>query len=131
MSWRDYASAPEPGTEICDRAALRGALSVLVETEAGRFPLLLVETAAGLRGYVNACPHQYLPLDHRGGGLLSADGARLMCSMHGAQFDAETGIGVAGTGLGCGLDPVPLALRGDRVVIGHDQPAGSAGALRL
>lgn len=119
MSWTDYASAPEPGTRICARAEIDGALSVSVETGRGRFPMLLVETDAGLRAYVNACPHQYLPLDHRGGKLLSANGAKLLCSNHAAQFDAATGEGVAGEGLGCALDAVPVTIDAARdVVIG-------------
>ncbi|MBM9596165.1 Rieske (2Fe-2S) protein [Roseitranquillus sediminis] len=108
MTWTDYSSAPEVGTPICARAAVRGALAVAVETASGAFPLLLVETAAGVRAYVNACPHQYLPLDHRGPQVLSIDGRRLTCSNHEAQFDAESGEGVAGHGLGCHLDAVPV-----------------------
>ena len=100
MSWTNYSSAPDAGTEICPRDAVRGVLSTVVESGRGSFPLLLVEAAEGLRAYVNACPHQYLPLDHRGTNILSANGTRLMYTNHAAQFDAATGEGVAGEGLG-------------------------------
>ena len=118
MIWTDYSSAPEAGTEVCPRGAVRGVLSMAVESGKGSFPLLLVETAGGLRAYVNACPHQYLPLDHRGGRILSADGTKLMCTNHAAHFDAVTGEGVAGEGLGCRLDAVPVYEAGGVVRIG-------------
>ena len=108
MNWRSYPGAPQPGRTICARAEVAGAMTLTLETRQGQFPVLLVETAAGLRAYVNACPHQYLPLDYRGANLLSADGTRLMCSSHGAQFDAASGRGVAGPGLGCALDAIPV-----------------------
>ncbi|WP_417720672.1 Rieske (2Fe-2S) protein [Salipiger sp.] len=112
MSWQDLSSAPDPGTRVCARAELRGARALVVTTERGAFPMLVVETPAGVRGYVNACPHQYLPLDHRGPQILSADGRRLMCSNHGAMFDIETGAGE-----GCALDPVPLRVDGSGAVV--------------
>ncbi|MCP1168306.1 Rieske (2Fe-2S) protein [Limimaricola litoreus] len=108
MKWSDLRAAPAPGTVILQDAPAEPALSLTVTSEAGDFPLLLVRTAQGVRGYVNMCPHQFLPLDHRGGQLLSKDGAKLMCSAHGAMFDAATGKGVAGEGLGCALLHVPL-----------------------
>lgn len=118
MSWTDYASAPPPGTPVCRAVEIGGAETREVTSERGAFPLVLVRTGGEVRAYVNACPHQFLPLDHRGPRILSADGSLLMCSNHGAMFDAATGEGVAGEGLGCALDPVPLDLRDGRLVIG-------------
>ncbi len=68
-----------------------------------------------LRAFVNACPHQYLPLDYRGTTLLSADGTRLLCTAHGASFDKSTGAAVRGAD--CGLDAVPIMQKGDHIVI--------------
>lgn len=78
----------------------------------GRFPVLVAAVDGAARVYVNACPHQFLPLDQRSSSLLSADGTRLMCSNHQAEFDLETGTGKAGFGLGCALSRVPVHLRG-------------------
>lgn len=117
-AWTDYASAPPPGTEVAPLVTLgEGATALTVETAKGRFPLIVVRRGRAVHGFVNACPHQYLPLDYRGGAILSADGARLMCSSHGAAFDAATGEGVEGPGLGCALDPVPLQVAGETVRI--------------
>jgi nitrite reductase/ring-hydroxylating ferredoxin subunit len=116
MSWTDYTAAPPEGTFVCPVQEVTGAITRMVETPAGRFPLLLVRTGAGLHAYVNACPHQYLPLDYRSGQVLSADGAKLLCSVHGAQFEAVTGKVLSGAE--CGLDPVPVYEREGRVLIG-------------
>jgi nitrite reductase/ring-hydroxylating ferredoxin subunit len=73
----------------------------------GEFPILFVRDAQGTRAFVNACPHQFLPLDTRGE-VLGANGKQLICTNHDAAFDAQTGEGVAGFGLNCALTPIPL-----------------------
>ncbi|TRW98174.1 Rieske 2Fe-2S domain-containing protein [Paracoccus sp. M683] len=118
MAWTDYSTAPDPGTPVTRLDDLQGAMTLLLSTEKGEFPLLLVRAGDAVHGYVNACPHQYLPLDYRGPQILSADGARLMCTGHGAQFDAATGDPIEGAD--CALDRVPLTLSGDMIHIGHE-----------
>lgn len=117
VAWRDYRSAPAPGTPVCAAPDAGDVACVRLSSAQGVFPMIVVGVADGVRAWVNACPHQYLPLDYRSASILSADGARLMCSAHGAQFDAATGCGVAGEGVGCALDPVPVAVIDGRVVI--------------
>lgn len=116
MSWTDYRSAPAPGTVICPQDQVQGVQALTVETEKGKFPLLLAATDQGIRAYVNACPHQYLPLNYRGDQMLSADGTKLMCTAHGARFDIHSGQVVEGAD--CGLDPVPVRVEGAMLVIG-------------
>lgn len=124
MSWRDYQSAPSPGAAICRADELPDAPGTLcrqVDGAHGAFPLLLVHDEGGLRAYVNACPHQYLPLDYRAARVMSADGRRLICSAHGAVFDARSGAPCAGNSDGStlaeGLAPVPVVIRDGMVVI--------------
>lgn len=106
MSWTDYSSAPAPGTVICAESEIQGVRALSVTTEKGSFPLLVLRAGAKFRAYVNACPHQYLPLNYRGDQLLSADGSKLMCTAHGAQFDIHSGEALLGAD--CGLDAVPI-----------------------
>lgn len=115
MPWTDYSSAPAPGTVVCDAAQVGDVLSLSVTTDRGAFPMLVVRTDGDLRAYVNACPHQYLPLDWRSDQVVSADGTMLMCSAHGARFDICTGQAIEGAD--CGLDPVPVAVVDGTVVI--------------
>ncbi|MFN3259875.1 MAG: Rieske (2Fe-2S) protein [Pikeienuella sp.] len=113
-AWKGYRHAPEPGTPVCPLSEVPEAGTLCLNL--GGFPLLLVNAGGALRAWVNACPHQYLPLDHKGSRLLSADGRVLRCTSHGAGFLAETGEGVEGPGAGLALDPVPVATGADGMV---------------
>ncbi|MFN3275407.1 MAG: Rieske (2Fe-2S) protein [Paracoccus sp. (in: a-proteobacteria)] len=115
MAWTDYRSAPPPGTVICPAAQIIAVHSISLTTDRGSFPLIVLRDGALIRAYVNACPHQYLPLDYRGSTLLSADGTKLLCTAHGASFDKTTGEVVQGAD--CGLDPVPVGIRGCDLII--------------
>lgn len=106
MAWDDYSSAPEPGTAICAADQVDRPVAIDVIGPKGSFPLLLMRSGAVFRAYVNACPHQYLPLNYRGEQILSADGRQLLCTAHGARFDIDTGQPLAGAD--CGLDHVPI-----------------------
>ena len=116
-AWRDFPGAPDEGAAICTEAELPGAGVASFDLDG--FPVLLVASADGLRAFVNACPHQFLPLDWRSGAILSEDGQLLRCSNHDAGFDACTGGGIDGLGQGCALDPVPVVLSGGVLRIGR------------
>ena len=116
-AWQSYPGAPVPGTRICHLHDIPDA--GLLPVEIGGFGLLVVRQARDVHAFVNACPHQYLPLDYRGPSILSADGARLICSNHEAHFEIMTGEGLGGLVQGCNLDMVPLTLdRNEDVLIG-------------
>jgi nitrite reductase/ring-hydroxylating ferredoxin subunit len=75
--------------------------------------VVVVRRGAEVRAFRNLCPHQWLPLTYRGDCILSADGARLRCSNHGAEFSTDDGRPLDDS-LPCGLEPVPV----------HIDPAG-------
>ncbi len=113
-SWRDYPSAPPEGYLLCKLSDLhRGSSCLLVQSANGEFPLVIIRDDAGLRAFVNACPHQYLPLNFRSEKVLSDDGSRLLCSAHGACFDSQTGVGLTADVQGNALDEVPLEIAAD------------------
>lgn len=107
-AWRSYSSAPDEGAPVCPAGGVPEgqARCIVVTTEKGEFPLVLVRRSGKVGAYVNACPHQYLPLNYRSETVLSADDSRLLCSVHGAAFDAGTGDCLSGAAEG--LDPVPV-----------------------
>lgn len=115
-AWKSYRHAPAPGQRVCAAAAAPETGAKCFDL--GGFPLLLVRAGEGLKAYVNACPHQYLPFDHKGDRISSADGRVIRCTNHGAGFCVETGEGVEGLGLGHMLDPVPVSVRAGEIVIG-------------
>lgn len=49
-----------------------------------------------VRVYEDCCPHQHLPLPWRTDAYLSADERHIVCSAHGALFDPDSGVCVAG-----------------------------------
>ncbi|HYI82110.1 MAG TPA: Rieske (2Fe-2S) protein [Acetobacteraceae bacterium] len=126
------AGAPVLGrlAEFSDRAAA----PVSYRRADGReVAVIVVRRGAELRAYLDLCPHQFLPLTWRGRNVLSADGERLRCSNHGAEFAAEDGRGVSGPGSACGRTPVPLRVDGDgtvRVADEAPQPSRDQGKAR-
>jgi nitrite reductase/ring-hydroxylating ferredoxin subunit len=115
-AWRSFPNAPAEGTPVCAMSEVprTGVKSFDIDG----FPLILVVSAEGLRAYVNACPHQFLPLDWRSDAILSGDAELLRCSNHDAGFDACTGAGLDGFAQGCALDPVPITVHEDALLIG-------------
>ncbi len=81
---------------------------------------ILVQSSAGLRGYVNSCPHVGVPLDW-GDGRCLVEPDRLMCSMHGAVFAADDGRCLGGPCFGDQLEPLPLRVVGDRIELAIDR----------
>lgn len=116
-AWQEFPGAPDPGTRICALGDIAGNSQGF---DLDGFPLIIVRSADGLRAYVNACPHQFLPLDWRSDKIVSGDGKLLRCSNHDAGFDACTGQGVDGFGAGCALDPIPLHVTDDNIFIAED-----------
>jgi len=114
-AWKSNRGAPEEGTVICAAADIPdpGTLGV----DVGGFPVLLVRTANMIRAFVNACPHQYLPLDHKGDRLISADATIIRCTNHSAGYRIEDGVGAEGFGLGCALDMIPVSVTAKGVVV--------------
>lgn len=112
MQYTDFPDAPAGGAVICATVDIpdNGYLALML----GKFPVLVV---SGPKAFVNACPHQFLPLDHRGPEVLGVDGKTILCTNHGASFDADTGVGTGGLGLGCALTPVPVAILGENLVV--------------
>ncbi len=68
--------------------------------------LFAVRRGNVVRVYVNACPHLGLPLDWMPDRFLSADGSRIVCATHGAEFRIADGACLQGPCRGDRLDPV-------------------------
>jgi len=73
----------------------------------------LLATRAGVRAYVNVCPHVPIPLDRDDADLFSHDGETLVCHNHGALFLPETGLCIAGPCRGESLTPIPVRADGE------------------
>jgi nitrite reductase/ring-hydroxylating ferredoxin subunit len=66
--------------------------------------------------YVNSCPHIGVPLDWAPDRFMTADGARIQCATHGAEFGIADGVCVRGPCFGDRLEAVMVEVR-DRVIL--------------
>lgn len=114
--WKSWPGVPTYGSILCPRSGIPdGGTLCLLQDE---FPIVLVRKGDSVKAYVNACPHQYLPLNHRGDKLLSADASILRCTNHNAGFSSDTGEGVEGLGIGGCLDAIPVKIdRNGQIVV--------------
>jgi nitrite reductase/ring-hydroxylating ferredoxin subunit len=75
----------------------------------------VVRHRGAVRAFVNRCPHRFAELDWLPGRFFDGDGLYLVCSMHGALFEADTGSCVAGPCAGDALEPLACEEREGRV----------------
>ncbi|MBH3470604.1 Rieske (2Fe-2S) protein [Pseudomonas putida] len=68
--------------------------------ESGRATVFALKYQGEVRIYRNSCPHLDVPLEYRKDRFLSANGERVICYAHGAQFMPDTGLCVYGPCLG-------------------------------
>ena len=79
--------------------------------ESRPFPILIVRTHGNdYVGYVNACPHDGVWLNVGSGEFFTPDRAFLKCGRHGATFEIETGLCIAGPCTDKSLQPIALAV---------------------
>ncbi len=124
VDWRTVPNAPAAGTALCRMHELADG-----ETREFVFPAQTAATPAfrmivhrhqdKVHGYVNQCPHQWLPMNRYDGKFLMWSAHELMCAHHSAVFKlTEAGTCSMGPCQGSNLIAVPLAVLDDEVVIG-------------
>lgn len=94
---------------ICDSGALESsgeAVRFEVEYFGERAPAFVLRFEGRVYGYLNRCGHMPMELDWREGEFFDLNGRDLICSTHGATYDAASGKCLGGP---CGGTPlVPL-----------------------
>jgi nitrite reductase/ring-hydroxylating ferredoxin subunit len=87
----------------------------------GDWPLrgFVVRHGAVVRAYVNHCPHAGFPLNWTPDAFLAPEAPMILCSMHGALFEVESGLCISGPCQGLGLRP--LAVRVERGYVMLDE----------
>lgn len=77
-----------------------------------------------LYAYVNRCAHTGTPLDLWPNEFFTDDGRHLICATHGAVYQPESGVCIAGPCPGASLTPLPVALEGAELVISCPRDEG-------
>ena len=112
-----------PGPLLCTLAELAVTGSRGFAVGAGDWPLrgFVVRLAdGGVRAWVNSCPHAGHALDLSPHRFLNAAATLIQCASHGALFNPDTGVCVAGPCPGRRLRPLPIVLQGDDVRLASD-----------
>jgi nitrite reductase/ring-hydroxylating ferredoxin subunit len=80
-------------------------------TQCGHDTIFVVRRGQAVRAYRDACPHfGDTPMAWRRHAYLNADGTRIVCHAHGAQFDIENGKCLLGPCLGQSLQSVAVTV---------------------
>ena len=83
----------------------------------GSDSLFALRVGGQVRVYRNSCPHLHVAMEYRKDQFLSADGQRVICYAHGAQFLPESGLCVYGPCLGASLSAVEYRIADGWLVV--------------
>jgi nitrite reductase/ring-hydroxylating ferredoxin subunit len=87
----------------------------------GRFTgLMALRQGDAVYVYVNSCPHIGVPLDWLPDRFLSADGSRIICATHGAEFLLTTGECTRGPCRGDYLESVAIQIKDGILYVPQD-----------
>jgi nitrite reductase/ring-hydroxylating ferredoxin subunit len=98
-------------SDIADPGS-KGPFNVVLGTE--ETEIFLVRNEGNVRAFVNVCPHRYLPLNWKDDSFLTLDKGRILCVVHAALFDVDTGDCLT-MHAPDGLTPVAIAVEGDDI----------------
>ena len=114
---------------LCSLADLAGGASRgFTLSGGGDWPLrgLVVQARPGVvRAFLNWCPHAGHPLNLKPHGFLSPDGTLLLCHSHGALFEKEGGMCVAGPCAGRSLRAIPIEVEAGLVLLAEGVEAAA------
>lgn len=107
-----------PGPRLCglDELAATGCREFRLGS--GEWPLrgFVVRAADGsVHAYVNRCAHQRYPLNYDQDRFLTSDGSAIVCYVHLALFEPNTGMCFSGPCSGLSLARVPVRVDGGQV----------------
>src|SRR5216110_1410200 len=103
---------------VCPSGALAdSAKGVRFEVEyfGERAPAFVVRYQGRVHGYLNRCAHVAMELDWQEGVFFDSDGRDLLCSTHGATYEAKTGRCIGGPCSGAPLVKVRVEERDGNV----------------
>jgi nitrite reductase/ring-hydroxylating ferredoxin subunit len=114
----------DPGRVVCPLHELAdpGAKGFIMG--GGDWPLrgFVVRRGATVRAYVNHCPHAGFALNWQPDQFLAPDTPLILCVMHGALFEMESGVCVSGPCAGKALRPLPVRVERGYVMLEEGVP---------
>jgi nitrite reductase/ring-hydroxylating ferredoxin subunit len=111
------------GTVFARLAELPDGTARVVELCPDEFPpitALLVREGDAVHAFLNRCPHAGRPLNFGSGNFQTPDGELLQCHAHGALFEKDTGLCIAGPCVDESLRRIPVQLVAGEVRLTED-----------
>lgn len=107
------------GVDVCALADIEDPGSRGFVIEQGDWPLhgFIVRRNDEVFAYLNVCPHAGRMLNWGPDRFLTRDRSLIMCAAHGANFEIDTGLCVAGPCLGDSLSKLDTSVENGRVVV--------------
>ncbi len=103
-------------TRLCTRADLVPTGAKGLTLADGR-EIVVVESSAGPKAFLNSCPHNGVTLEILPDHFFDADRTVLVCTAHGARFLPTSGFCVSGPCAGRSLTPISVRLEGEDVCL--------------
>jgi nitrite reductase/ring-hydroxylating ferredoxin subunit len=82
-----------------------------------RAGIFVLREGAGVKAFVNRCPHQGTPLNWTPDRFLDLERKHIICATHGAVFKIEDGFCISGPCSGDALEPVAAEIRDGEVYV--------------
>lgn len=79
--------------------------------------LFVVRQGDDIFAYMNLCPHQGTTLDWKPDAFLTVEKDYILCATHGAFFEIENGMCVAGPCLGRSLAPIKIRVEDGNIML--------------
>lgn len=107
---------PEPAPLLrLDQIEEGGLAETQAQLDGDAESLIVHRDGAGVRAWLNVCPHAGRRLDWAPGKFLRNKDGQLVCAVHGATFELAGGVCVAGPCRGAALRAVAVDVREDAV----------------
>jgi len=94
-----------------------GSNGFVLDTDDGRCGLMVIRRGNGIVCYTNSCPHIGTPLDIQPGKFLDRAKAHILCATHGALFNIDDGLCIAGPCVDDHLTPIAIEVRDGAVFV--------------
>lgn len=104
-----------PPLRTWDALPERTPVEAEAEIEGAPESLVLLRTGYAVKAWLNVCPHAGRRLDWAPGKFLVSKDGHLVCAAHGASFELDRGVCVAGPCKGDALRAVAVAVDEDGV----------------
>lgn len=92
-----------------------GAASVIATIASQEIDIVVGKCSGDVFAYHNACPHKGTPLETVPGRFFTADGRRLLCTSHWAEFRPDDGMCIAGPCVGKKLRLIDIVIKNGMV----------------